>query len=107
MEHSSVCWTGSWYNAFVHTIMYSYYTLNAIGWNLSSVKQLVTMLQLLQFVTILGHIGWLNAEGGWNQHPLTFLLAYTVYGSYLVLFMNFFYKTYFAPKKSKAKSHTE
>ena len=102
IEHSSSVWTGSWFNCFVHTVMYSY-CLSSIGFSLLSIKSLITTLQLIQFITVLGHVGYLHYINGWDCHPYTFTFAYTVYGSYLVLFINFFLQQYVF-KKNKTKT---
>lgn len=101
LEQSSVAWTGSAFNAFVHSFMYSYYAWVAMGFKFPA-KPLITALQLLQFCTVLGHTGYLHYVHGFDRFPLTFTMAYTVYSSYLILFINFFIQTY-VNKPSKKK----
>lgn len=58
-----------------------------------------------QFVTVLGHVGYINYAHGFDKFPKTFTFAYTVYASYLVLFINFFIQQYVSkPKKEKKKA---
>ena len=86
-------------NYFVHSIMYSYYTLKAAGVRVPrSVAQLVTILQLTQFV--LGVVSILTAflqkASGIDCDPsYAFIYAGLVmYASYFVLFLNFFCRRY-------------
>jgi len=108
LEGTSAAWTGSIFNCLVHTVMYSYYTFAAAGGRFPA-KHLVTALQLTQFVTVLGHVGWLWATNGFWAHPWTTFLSFSVYASYLILFIQFSLETYIwktargAAKSSKQK----
>ena len=86
-------------NCFVHSIMYSYYMLKSAGFKVpQAVAQVITSLQLAQFV--LGLVGILTAyiqkSSGVECDPsYSFLNAgLAIYGSYFVLFLNFFYQRY-------------
>ena len=86
-------------NLFVHSIMYSYYMLKAAGFKVPrAVSQVITILQLAQFV--LGLVGTLTAyvqksSGVECDASYIFLnIGLAVYGSYFVLFLNFFYQRY-------------
>ena len=86
-------------NYFVHSIMYSYYTLKSAGFKVpQAVAQVITSLQLAQFV--LGLVGTLTAyiqksSGVECDSPYVFLnTGLAIYGSYFVLFLNFFYQRY-------------
>ena len=86
-------------NFFVHSIMYSYYTLKSAGFKVPrAIAQLITILQLAQFV--LGLVGTLTAyvqkSSGVECDPSYSLLnaGLALYGSYFVLFLNFFYQRY-------------
>ena len=90
-------------NYFVHSVMYTYYTIRACGYKLSSrIMQLVTGLQLSQFVVgILANLlafrlQALGEDCGLSDPVFYFGLA--MYGSYFVLFVNFFYQRYCARK---------
>lgn len=100
-----------WYCAMnfgVHSIMYSYYLLKATGVKVPSiVAQAITALQLLQFfagfmVTLgaatfymTGRLCHTNRDGS--------IAALVVYGSYFVLFVNFFRQRYCTKKTSSKK----
>ena len=103
------CTAGHWFSGInfgVHAVMYSYYTLKAMGFRIpSSIGKSITILQLAQFFIglILVAIGmwmmWMDLECGFNHtHVKAGLL---LYGSYLILFLNFFYHRYLAPNKTK------
>ncbi|RDD46918.1 Elongation of very long chain fatty acids protein 6 [Trichoplax sp. H2] len=123
-HHATVlvyCWyaygkaagTGTWFialNAFVHTIMYSYYALKATGqFKISKkVNLLITTLQTVQMIVGCG----INIYAAHSQFILgkdctitkNLLMASGVmYFSYLVLFANFFFKTYLRSPKPKEK----
>jgi len=93
LERTSSVWTGSIFNCLVHTVMYAYYASAAAGGRWSA-KELVTGLQLVQFVTVIGHCAYLLFENGFGAHPWTMISCFTVYSSYLVLFVIFFLETY-------------
>jgi hypothetical protein len=100
-----------WYCAMnygVHSIMYSYYMLKAAGVKvLSFVAQAITILQLLQFVA--GFAVTLAATKFYlsgrqihaNRNEL--VVALVIYGSYFVLFVNFFYQRYCTKKSLRKK----
>jgi len=102
LEHTASAWTGSWANCVVHSVMYSYYTWVALGGS-CPMKSLVTVLQLIQFVVVLTHISVLLAAHGFWYHPYTFAASYSIYFSYLVLFINFFRNEYLEGRAKKNK----
>ncbi|KAL6045213.1 Elongation of very long chain fatty acids protein [Balamuthia mandrillaris] len=96
-------------NAFVHTIMYFYYFLAAIGqrpwWG-----QYVTILQLSQMVVGLFTSGawayfYLSGlpcplqGGGPYVHQIVILSSVALYGSYFYLFLSFYLKRFGAAEK--------
>lgn len=101
---------GHWFCAMnfgVHAVMYSYYMFKAMGFKISSsVAKVITILQLAQFAVglVLVFMGvWLEWIGfdecGMNTvHIRTGLL---MYGSYFILFLNFFYQRYMVPSRKK------
>ena len=101
-ERSGMCGLALWFgiaNYFVHSVMYSYYTLKAAGVRLPrAVSQAITLLQLAQFVfavitTIYAYVQKSNGvacDASYNF--LHFGLA--MYASYFVLFLNFFCQRY-------------
>ena len=103
--------TGHWFaamNVIVHSLMYLHYAIRAYGIRLPTwTSQIVTVLQLLQMffglifnivairVVMRGEPCMMN----WNA----FNIAMTMYGSYAVLFLNFFIHRYCLKKPSKQK----
>lgn len=103
---------GHWFavmNLAVHSVMYTYYMLKAMKFNIPSrVALLVTILQLTQFV--MGLIILVNATilyinnmtcSGQQAHLTS---GFLMYGSYFLLFLNFFYNRYIIAKPRKTKS---
>ncbi|XP_060593391.1 elongation of very long chain fatty acids protein 4-like [Ruditapes philippinarum] len=91
----------SWFlamlNTFVHVIMYSYYGLSALGPSVQKYlwwKKYLTMLQLSQFFAVVIHTG-VNMTQTDCDFPQGFNYAVFLYAiSLIVLFANFFQKSY-------------
>ncbi|XP_015722251.1 elongation of very long chain fatty acids protein 3 [Coturnix japonica] len=92
---------GGWFitlNLTIHTIMYSYYTVRAAGFRLSRwIAMAITVSQILQMaigVTLCILLIWWRKDEDclctWPDISFSFLM----YLSYLVLFCNFFSKSY-------------
>lgn len=88
-------------NFAVHSIMYTYYAVRACGYRVSSgVMKIITGLQLSQFVVgiLVNLLAYRLSSVGedciFDQSVFYFGLA--MYGSYFVLFCNFFYQRYCA-----------
>jgi len=83
-------------NSCVHVLMYTYYLLSAIGPSMQRYlwwKKYMTSLQLLQFWTVmLKTIYALNYPCGFPLEYGYVLIGYMV--SHILLFSNFYYKTY-------------
>ena len=86
-------------NLFVHSIMYTYYALKASGLRVPSVvAQLITILQLAQFVlglTVLA-VAYVHKSSGapcdaWDG---VLYAGIIISSSYFTLFSNFFYQRY-------------
>lgn len=102
---------GHWFAAInfgVHGFMYSYYMLKSMGFRiLPSVAKAITILQLTQFVVGLGLVftglwmRWLGLACGMNDVHIRAGLI--MYGSYFILFLNFFYKRYINPPSKAGK----
>lgn len=100
---------GHWFatiNLGVHAVMYTYYMLKAMGFRIpSTVAKSITILQLTQFVIGLALVFtalWLR----WKEIPCginaTHIRAGLImYGSYFILFLNFFYRRYVKVLKKK------
>jgi fatty acid elongase 3 len=99
-EQGTSAWSGSWINTLVHTVMYTYYACSAAGISVP-LKPLITSFQITQFVVVLVHTGYIQSVHGWDRFPVTFLSCYTIYASYLLLFINFFIRTYLVDGKKK------
>ncbi|CAI8056741.1 Elongation of very long chain fatty acids protein 4, partial [Geodia barretti] len=93
-------------NSFVHTIMYSYYLLSALGPSVRPYlwwKKYLTMLQLAQFAVILLHVVQAVYNGcRYDVRPQWTLVVYML--SHIALFGNFYKHTY--SKKPPRDSHT-
>lgn len=100
---------GHWFvsmNYFVHSFMYTYFMLKGFGVYVPSVvAKAITCLQLVQFLN--GLICVLVAAARlWNGEVCNSALDFTlfglvIYGSYFILFINFFYHRYISPKQQK------
>lgn len=102
---------GHWFcamNCAVHAVMYFYYMLKSMRFRIPSrVALLITLLQLTQFIVglviiITGTYHYvLDLSCGMKQTHLT--AGFVMYGSYFILFMNFFYHRYIkkVPQKEK------
>lgn len=94
---------GMWFNTFVHIIMYAYYAaaLLKIPFPL---KKSITTLQIVQFITgflSLIPFTYLHFTGTGCSGVIGLLISAVINGSYLLLFLRFFKKTYFAETKRK------
>ncbi|CAL8113032.1 unnamed protein product [Orchesella dallaii] len=93
-------------NFFVHIFMYSYYALRAGGIKLPRlVAMLLTTTQQLQMVIGI-YINWytwkeLGSKRGCERYHFNLVVAAVMYISYLILFANFFYNSYFKPIQKK------
>ncbi|KAK6024818.1 GNS1/SUR4 family protein [Ostertagia ostertagi] len=91
---------GIYLNYTVHAFMYSYYFLRSMKINVPGiVAKFITTLQILQFViscAILAHIGYLVHIAGvpCDFDDNIFILATFMDTTYLILFINFFLKSY-------------
>lgn len=89
----------AWMNFGVHAVMYTYYAFKAMGLRVpKGISKLVTMLQLLQFTVGLVCIliaSWHHFQGHDCFTSSEFIISgLLLYGSYLVLFVSFFYNRY-------------
>ena len=99
-----------WYCAMnfgVHSAMYSYYAVKAAGVRLpSGVSQIVTLLQMVQFVIgviVTCSVGFLFHVVGENCTINTrcTIMGTVIYSSYIVLFGNFYVHRYMKPAGQK------
>jgi len=97
-------------NFFVHSIMYSYYAMQAAGFkSVANVSIMITSMQIIQMV--LGMLVLLkvnSAIASGNQcadSAFTILTGLLMYCSYFLLFAHFFVKRYlFSSKKQESAS---
>jgi len=91
-------------NAFIHTVMYTYYALTAAGVSYPA-KPLITLMQIVQFLagfTVVfpyKDIACFRADQG---KMISWVFNYAYVGGVLLLFMHFFYQDNFQKKKKKA-----
>nr|ATI22178.1 elongase 3 [Brachionus koreanus]QBO55914.1 elongation of very long chain fatty acid 9d [Brachionus koreanus] len=83
-------------NSFVHTVMYAYYGLSALGPSVQKYlwwKRYITQLQLLQFFAVMTHsIINVYVECAF---PKAFSLSYLIYGMIITgFFINFYVQSY-------------
>ena len=100
---------GHWFctmNYGVHSVMYTYFMLKSLGVTLPSViARSITILQLSQFLMGLVCILvaavrlWQGKEC--NTTKTCAIVGLTIYGSYFVLFLNFFYHRYIKQRPKK------
>lgn len=89
-------------NSGIHILMYTYYLLSAMGPHMQKYlwwKRYMTVLQLIQFWTILFHTSYsIYSDCGFPSLYQWALIFYVF--SHIALFSNFYYQTY--SKKGKA-----
>ncbi|XP_067130290.1 very long chain fatty acid elongase 6-like [Centruroides vittatus] len=89
-------------NYFVHSIMYTYFALKACKMNIPrSIASCITTLQIIQMVLGLGlsalsFLVKMNTKCNVSHDVIIFSLI--VYFTYFILFCQFFYNSYLAPK---------
>lgn len=100
-------------NYCVHSVMYSYYALRAMGYKPPRfIPMIITSMQLTQMIvgcTInLWAYDYLKAVNPSACHisPINVKLSIAMYFSYFVLFARFFYVTYLSPNARKGKRPT-
>lgn len=97
-------------NYCVHSVMYSYYALKAMGYSPPrQVAMLITSLQLLQMIIGCAINLWAHhlLKSGAECHisPFNIKLSIAMYFSYFVLFARFFHKAYLSgERRSKTRS---
>lgn len=83
-------------NSFIHICMYTYYLLAASkpNINLEPWKRTLTGMQLIQFIFLAVHFG-VPLLNNWCKLPTFWLMVAFLQNSFMiVLFSNFYYKTY-------------
>jgi len=99
-------WIFMGFNAFIHTVMYTYFGITAAGFAYPA-KFLITAMQICQFV-----IGFAVVYPYWNipcfraskGMMFSWVFNYAYVGTVLALFLHFFYNDNFVKKAKKEKS---
>jgi len=101
---------GCMLNSFVHTVMYSYYGLAALGPRVQKYlwwKRYITMIQLIQFISVIIH-SFVNLFQPSCSFPKGFIVAYTIYSFVLLcLFLDFYFKSYSKKPTSSSSASTK
>merc|ERR1712126_796158 len=99
---------GAWifvtFNGIIHTFMYYYYACTIMKWEFPLPKQLITYLQIIQFITGLGcYAFYYFIEDYWRipEKRFVFYFTYAYVLMNLVMFLNFFRTTYLKGGKGK------
>lgn len=95
-------WIFMGFNAFIHTVMYTYYAITAFGFRCPA-KFIITLMQIGQFIGGFAIVfPYLNIPCFRASKPMMFSwvfnLAYV--GTVLALFLHFFYNDNFVKKKA-------
>lgn len=88
-------------NGFIHTFMYAYYTATLLGIKLPG-KRFLTMGQLIQFFVGFGMYWQYSSIEKCHRGPrkVTFWYTYGYVGLLVVLFANFYIKSYLKKKEA-------
>ena len=95
------------FNSFIHTLMYSYYTLAALGYQ-SSLKNYLTQAQIFQFILGIAITFCVHFIDSCQSTSQSFVLAaIQLYAVVLIyLFYQFYKSTYSSKKAGKAKEES-
>ena len=91
-------------NSGVHSLMYFYYYLSHAGYR-PSWGQIITVIQLLQMVAgvIISALWWyfyVTTDDCNCAHPYFYIIiSFALYGSYFILFLQFYLNRYFRKRK--------
>lgn len=98
-------------NSSIHALMYMYYGLTAMGPRMQKYlwwKKYMTSLQLIQFIAVISHTGYNKFVRTDCDYPFLYnsiVFYYTI--SMVVLFSDFYYRTYMPQKKASAARPTK
>ncbi|XP_040030289.1 very long chain fatty acid elongase 6 [Gasterosteus aculeatus] len=103
---------GGWFmtmNYLVHAVMYSYYALRAAGFKVSrKFAMFITLTQITQMLMgcVVNYLvySWMQQGHECPSHMQNIVWSSLMYLSYFVLFVQFFYEAYFAPKSNSRVS---
>jgi hypothetical protein len=87
-------------NSFIHSIMYTFYLLSYLKFDLKFTKIYITSLQMLQFISGFTSLYlWYPMETPINKAVIIIFLTYNL--GLVYLFWDFMNTTYFNPRKAK------
>lgn len=98
-------------NYFVHSVMYSYYALRAMGYSPPrQIAMVITTLQLAQMVigctiNVWAH-NFVTVDSECHISQMNIKLSLAMYFSYFVLFARFFYKAYLSGERRSKKQRS-
>jgi len=103
-------WIPTMFNAFIHTLMYAYYTFMTLKWSFPIPKTLITCLQIFQLLgaSLLWTIFY--GRGGESSSKLTRIGGFigVAYGLMCcVFFFNFFYVNYIRKRSRTPKGEED
>ena len=99
-------WIFVFLNAFIHTIMYTYYAMTAAGISYPA-KPLITLMQITQFIagfTVVFPYKDIPCFRASQPMMVSWVFNYAYVGGVLALFLHFFYRDNFAKKSKKSKA---
>lgn len=92
------------FNSFIHTLMYTYYTLAAFGYS-SPLKHYLTQAQIIQFIVgIILTVGSHFIPGCVNPAQSLVIASIQLYAVVLIILFYQFYVNSYSDKKKKDKS---
>jgi len=95
-------------NSFVHTVMYGYYGLSALGPSVQKYlwwKKYITQMQLIQFFAVMFH-SIVNIMSPGCTFPKAFSASYLIYGIIITcFFLNFYIQSYIKRCKDRRHHH--
>ncbi|KAI8491529.1 hypothetical protein Bbelb_307290 [Branchiostoma belcheri] len=99
-------------NFGIHSLMYTYYAVHAAGVRLPrGLSMVITVLQILQMaaglsIAVVAHVTFRAGEPcDWSVFDS--MLTGLMYGSYFLLFVNFFYKSYVSKAQGSSRTKKE
>lgn len=93
-------------NYTVHSVMYSYYALKSLRFNIPNlVSRIITSMQLFQmvvgcYVSVWAYLAKRRGENCQISFHSVYI-SFLMYFSYFLLFASFFYKAYLAPRSQR------
>jgi hypothetical protein len=100
------------FNSFIHTLMYTYYAASVRGVNLTLVKWMMTLLQILQLfiggtiISVWHPMNQPSYRADWQQMG-SYLFSQAYIAALLVMFIQFFIETYLAKGKGAGKARAK